>query len=50
VTKVSQSLPQSNPLIAASINGQAAAINTGAAAPFNVTGVMNAPAAAGLGA
>ena len=39
VTKHSQSLQQSNPLILASQGGAAAATNTGEAAPFNVTGV-----------
>ena len=40
MTKHSQSLQQSNPLIMSSSNGQAAAVNTGPSAPYNVTGVM----------
>ena len=40
MTKHSQSLQQSNPLIMSSSNGQAAAVNTGPQAPYNVTGVM----------
>ena len=46
VTKHSQTLQESNPLIMSSGGGQAASVNTGAAAPFNVTGVN--PAAGAL--
>ena len=47
VTKHSQTLQQSNPLIVASAGGAAAATNTGNAAPFNVTGIN--PAAGIIG-
>lgn len=47
VTKHSQSLQASNPLIHASTGGAAAATNTGGAAPFNVTGIPQNPGVAG---
>jgi len=50
VTKHSQSLQESNPLIMSSAGGQAAAVNTGTAAPFNVTGVNPAANLGGAGA
>lgn len=49
MTKHSQTLQQSNPLIMSSAGGQAAATNTGKAAPFNVTGIAPNMAVAAAG-